>query len=208
MTAEQRFPQGGFIHQRAAPGIDQQNTGLHLGKGFPVDQVLVLLCQRAMERNNVASLQQFFHENTPFPARRRGVQHIHAESTGDSAHGFPDAAITDQPHGFAAQLDLRVIPEAELPAAGPAPLLYGLIMRAHPMAKLQQERKGVLGDRVGGIRRNVAYGNVPFCRRDGIDHIKTGGQNANHSQVRMAFDHFPGDNGFVGQHNFSVRHTV
>ena len=75
------------------------------------------------------------------------------------------------------------------------------------MAKLQQERKGILGNRIRGVRRNVAYRDMPFRSRDGIHHVKAGSQHADHTQVRMTFDHFSGDNGFVGQHDLSVRHT-
>ena len=137
LTIQQRLSQSGFVDQGAACGVKQKNARFHHGKGFSIDEMMVFCCQRAVQGKNVALAQHFFQRITAFPTGGRKVQNLHAESGGNPSDCLPDASVTDQPHCFAVELDLGIIPEAEFFALCPSALLHRLIVGPDTVTEFQ-----------------------------------------------------------------------
>ena len=99
--------------------------------------MMVFCCQRAVQGKNVALAQHFFQRITAFPTGGRKVQNLHAESGGNPSDCLPDASVTDQPHCFAIELDLGIIPEAEFFALCPSALLHRSIVGPDTVTEFQ-----------------------------------------------------------------------
>ena len=104
--------------------------------------------------------------------------HLHSQCLGNSPRGLADPAITNDSHGFARQLDQRVIPEAPVRVFRPSAFLHCLIMMPDVMADLQQQSDGKLSHRICTISRDIGYHNPPLLGRLHVHHIVAGSQDA------------------------------
>ena len=92
-----------FCVNQAAPGrIDQYHALLHLLNRHCVYHMPGLFRQRAVERNNIASFQQFVQRNIVNPAVLCRIQvicnHLHPETPADIDEYPPDLSGADHAH--------------------------------------------------------------------------------------------------------------
>ena len=112
VAALERAGEGGFLHQFAARRIDQPRAALHLRECGRVDHVLSRRAQCGVERDKIALGEQalerrqfnFRFARGGFADVRIESQHAHLKRARAPRHFAADAAETDQPERFAAQL--------------------------------------------------------------------------------------------------------
>ena len=131
-------------------------------------------------------------------------QDLHAKGPGQSAHGFSDAAETDDAQRFSGQLGLRGQPVAEAACLCPSAGMDIPVVEANPMAQLQNHGHGKLGNRGGSIAGNVGDGDAPPGAGGAIHHIVSRSLNADQADIRAGGQERLGNGNLVDKHDLAV----
>ena len=112
-----------------------------------------IFCQRAVEGDDIALLQQLVQRNVGDPAvlcREQVIgDHVHPETAADIDEDPADLAGADHADGFAMEIESGQPVQGEVELAGP------VIRLMNPPHGSEQQRDGMLGNRVGGISRDM-----------------------------------------------------
>ena len=153
------------VHHRTARRIDEDRARFHLGQTVSIHEVLGGFVQRDMKGDGMA-LSQHVLQGHVLKAQLLGgcriLKHVvgdyaHPETLGDAGAVQPNAPRADHAEGLAVQLDSLQA------AVGEEMFSLVAIVALDDVARdSQQQPKGMFGDHVRAIVRNVAY---RLCRR-------------------------------------------
>ncbi len=106
VAAGERGDQRGFVHQRAARGIDQDDARLHAGDAFGGQKAARFVVEREVHRYHIGARQQGVEigERHAGAARAIPADHFHAHAFADACDFAADAAEPDHAQGLAQQL--------------------------------------------------------------------------------------------------------
>ena len=171
-----------LLDDQGATRVVQKNDAVfHSGDIFLVDDSLRGGEERAVQGNDIRSDKKIVKTDIAGDQLAFFVldfvkrDNIHAKRFGDSSRGLPDAAKTDDAHGFAGKLDERVIPETPVDIIFPSALMYRLVVVSDTVAYFQKQGDGELSDRISPLRWNVRYGNSFLFRSGDIHDVVTRG---------------------------------
>ena len=156
-----------------------------------------------MEGHHIRPLQQLRQGHLLYSRVGNGVpsadQHPHTECPSDLRHPPPDGTVADDPHCLSRQLSGGQRKISKGAAADPIPRRHRAVIFPHPVEQRQQEGKGVLRHRLGGIARHIAHHDAPGGGGGQVDIVIAGGKDADKPQPRRCCDGGGGDGGLVTQ---------
>jgi len=202
LAMTKRVGEGVLIDETATAGVDEQGVRLHQSQGDAVDEAFRLRSERAVQRNHITSTEEVI----PGQARKLGIlggvmsgvgHDMHMEGLGNPGHGAADGTKANDAEGLSGKLDHRVVETRE--RGGGRPILgNGGRVTINRGNEIQQQRKGVLGDGLGGVSGDIANGHTVIAAGIEIDLIHTGGGGNNQPQVGRCRERSPGDGHLVG----------
>ena len=159
------------VNQSTPGGIDDGDTFLHLCDGVGADDVLCFFGQGAVEGNNVGLRKKLVQGNIFQPGGRIGIfvigNYLHAKAFADVRKHPANLAGADNTHRLAVQIEAHKALEAEIKVSGAD---IGLVRSA---VDGQQQRHGVLRNRMGGVGGNPEYPDFPLTGSN-IHIVETG----------------------------------
>ncbi len=112
-------------------------------------------------------------------------QHVHPECIRQRTHPSADTAETHNADFFAAQQNLRSVPEAPVRRRLPLPRSHGPVVSFHPVAERQQQGEDELGHRLRTVLRNIRNRNSALPGSGDIHHVVAGSRDRDESQNRQ-----------------------
>ena len=157
------------IHQSTAGGVEQHHTLLALVQSGLVDDVVGLLGQRAVQRDDVTPHEQLLQlhvaDGVPVVQAWGGelivAQNLHAKAAADVDEHPPDAPRADDTHGLAVEIEARHVGEGEVEVTGAD---VGLVDAADGG---EEQSHGMLGHGVGGVGGDTQNVDLP----EGVLHV-------------------------------------
>ena len=158
-----------------------------------------------MQGHNVAAGVQFIQRHIAFARSVAAViNDIHAERAGEFRRRLTDAPIADDAERLARQLHQRIIPEGEVSASRPAPLLHRVVVMADTVADFQQLRHHELRNRLRAIGRNICDNDALFLRRRNVNDVEARRQHTDVAQLRAFIHRLAGNGRLIGEDNRRV----
>ena len=201
---------GFFVDQRTTGGIQKDDTVFHFGNGRIIDDPFSFREQGTVEGNHIGLGQQGIqiHIFTDFGALVTAAGVVcddpHAQCLCDPPRGSADASETDDTHGFTVQFHLGGIPEAEIGTGFPFSIVHRPVVVADPVAQLQQQGDGELGNGSGSVTRHIAYRDSPARRGIAVDDVVAGGGDGDEFDFGAGRQYGFGDGCFVGNHDIRL----
>ena len=176
LLAFERFDQRFGLDKLSAAGVDDHHAAFHAGDRGLVDEVLRLVGERAVERDDVRTAVEFVERDVG-DARLAGEnavgvgvvgQNFHAESEQDADDDAGDLARADHPDGLAVHIESHESLQREVAVArAPACARDLAVEREH-------HRHRVLRDGMGRIGGYAHDGDVEGPRGFQVDVVVTG----------------------------------
>jgi hypothetical protein len=194
-----RVGERGFIHQFASGRVDQNRRRLHESQPLGVDQVVSLVGERNVERDDIGGAQERFETEQPHVqlggalGEQIGIvsDDVHAERPGQLGDVATDPTETDNAHRFAAQLG------ALEPLAIPLPASHRGGRIGNSPHQAEQQSQGVLAGADGIGAGGVHHGDATSRRGVDVDRIDARSCARNHAQMRRAREQARGHAGFA-----------
>ena len=186
-----------LVDQAAARAVDDAHALPGLGESGGVDDVLRLVGERGMQRDEVGAAQEPIEIDLadadldrPLLGEERVVgQHLHLEADGAVGDDRADVAAADDAQRLAEHLNAH---EARLlPLAG----LGGAVGLGNLARQRHHQGDGVLGCRDGVAEGRIHDDDAPRRGRLHVDVVDADAGPAHHLEVGGRGEHFPGDLG-------------
>lgn len=168
-----------------AAGVDDHDARLHLRQGVGVDQVVGLLGQRTMQRDDVRPRVQVVQchilESHLLGLRRIGEfivgQHPHAKAVQDADQNPPDLARADDARGLAAHIEPHQAGDVKIVVAGAIVGFVGFAIQR------QHQGHGMLGHGVRRVGGHAHHMNAPVEHGPQVDVVVAGAAQRNQVNV-------------------------
>nr|WP_275889734.1 hypothetical protein [Glycomyces sp. YM15] len=154
---------GGGVDQRAAARVHQHRARTHQRDAVAVDEVERLGCERAVERHDVGAGEQLLERHVCGAGRlglraRIGVvrQDAASEPGHDPGEAHADLAGADHTDRASVQVETEQAVQREIVLAHPVVGPVGL-----PVER-EDERRAMLGDRIGGVAGDAGDAETEF----------------------------------------------
>ena len=205
----QCFCQSKLIHQGAPGCVDEERRGLHQGEQLPAHQAPGFLCQRAVQGDRVALLEQGLQAHPAaacrgrhFPAAEK--EHLHSKGQPQRCHALSCAAISHNAQALSGQRYWGKGKVALLHRLGPVPVPHHASGALDLVAQAQQQGEGVLGHCLFAVVGNIAHSNPPLPGRLHVDGVVPRGQGAHIAQLWQPGEFLPPQREAVENNRLSV----
>lgn len=186
-----RIGKGAAVDKLAVRGVDQQRVGPHQRQRIAVDQLVGVVGERAVQRDDLTAGKQLVQRNMRRASglldrragRGVGIQNLHPKATRAPRHRLPDSAHANNAKRCA--VDIAAQQHFRAPAA-PLPGLEILHAFANPARGRQHERKREIGAGFGGNVGRDHHQHAALRGRRQVDILAIGGVVAYCSEVRRS----------------------
>ena len=211
----QGFCQCLLVYQRTSACVYQYGGRFHQCQAFGIDQMLGVVRQGAMQRENIGLGEEFLVRRSLAYAQRlqclcrlaAHCQHLHAEGLCHPCHRHAYVSKTYNSHCAAIQFGQGYIVEAEVFATAPGARLYLDGVLCHRIGDIKQVCEHHLCHGHGAVCRHVGDRDSMLGGSLGVHHIVASGKYAHIAQLWQGIHHLACYLDLVHQHSIGTHGT-